>query len=150
MNLQVDPNQVQNAPAPQPVNPPLVKQANLYELSGGGIHITYSTTSFGGFPIFTYQDSSQSKQFSGNQIRTVQTEIGTLVTVTTFLTVDSGSTTFTVLIPTVNLRSSDSVAIWTDGIATVHRFLVVGPPLQGQTEIYTVYPLSGTASFVVF
>jgi hypothetical protein len=149
MNVQVDPN-VTQSPAPQSVNPPVVRQPNLYELSGEGIHITYSTTSFGGVPLFTYQDGSQSKQFTGSQIRTVQTEIGTLVTVTIFLTVDSGSTTFTVLIPAVNLRSTDSVAIRTDAIATVHRFLVIGPPLQGQTELYTVYPLSGTASFVVF
>ena len=149
MNLQVDPNTTQPA-APQPVNPPVVKQPNLFELAGEGVHITYSTTSFGGVPTFTYQDMTQSKHFTGNQIRTVHTEIGTLVTVTTLLTVDSGSTTFTVLIPSVNLRSSDSVAIRTDGIATVHRFLVVGPPLQGQTEIYTIYPLHGTASFVVF
>ncbi len=150
MNVQVDPNVAQTAPALQPANPPVVKQPNLYELSGEGLHITYSTTSFGGVPMFTYQDGSQSKQFTGSQIRTVQTEIGTLVTVTTFLTVDSGSTTFTLLIPTVNLRSSDSVAISTDGIQTVHRFLVIGPPLQGQTELYTVYPLTGTASFVFF
>src|SRR3974390_1235560 len=150
MNLQVDPNVTQNAPAPQPVNPPVVKQPNRYELSGEGIHITYSTTSFGGVPLFTYQDAFQSKQFTGSQIRTVLTEIGTLVTVTIFLTVDSGSTTFTVLIPTVNLRSTDSVAISTEGITTVHRFMVVGPPLQGQTELYTIYPLRGTASFVVF
>ena len=145
MNVQVAPTET--APA-TPIVPSPLKHPNLYELSGGGIHVTYSTTSFGGVPIFTYQDAFQSKQFTGSQIRTVLTEIGTLVTVTIFLTVDSGSTTFTVLIPTVNLRSTDSVAISTEGITTVHRFLVVGPPLQGQTETYSVYPLTGTASFV--
>jgi hypothetical protein len=140
----------QNVAATPVVTPPVVKQPNLYELSGEGIHVTYSTTSFGGQPLLTYQDASQSKHFMGEQIRTVETEIGTLVTVTIFLTVDSGSTTFTVLIPKVNLRSSDSVSISTEGITTVHRFLVIGPPLQGQTELYTVYPLEGTASFVLF
>jgi hypothetical protein len=148
MNIQA-PN-VNQAAATPVVNPPAPKQPNLYELSGEGIHITYSTTSFAGPPLFTYQDATQSKQFMGDQIRTVETEIGTLVTVTTFLSVDSGSTSFTVLIPHVNLRSSDSVSIYTDGIATVHRLRIVGPPLQGQTETYTVYALSGTASFVLF
>jgi hypothetical protein len=132
------------------VNPPVLKQPNLYELSGEGIHITYSTTSFAGPPLFTYQDAFQSKQFMGDQIRIVETEIGTLVTVTIFLTVDTGSTTFSVLIPHVNLRSADSVSISTDGVATVHRLRIVGPPLQGQTESYTVYALTGTASFVLF
>jgi len=32
----------------------------------------------------------------------------------------------------------------------VHRLRIVGPPLQGQTETYTVYDLTGTASFVFF
>ena len=148
MNMQA-PN-VNQTTATQVVPTPVLKQPNLYELSGEGIHITYSTTSFAGPPLFTYQDANQSKQFMGDQIRTVETEIGTLVTVTTFLTVDSGSTTFTVLIPQVNLRSADSVSISTEGIATVHRLRIVGPPLQGQTEVYTVYALTGTASFVFF
>lgn len=148
MNIQA-PN-VNQAAATPVVNPPVLKQPNHYELSGEGIHITYSTTSFAGPPLFSYQDANQSRQFMGDQIRTVETEIGTLVTVTTFLTPDTGSTSFTVLIPHVNLRSTDSVSISTDGISTVHRLRIIGPPLQGQTEVYTVYALTGTASFVFF
>src|SRR5262245_13548259 len=75
------------------------RQPNLYQLSGDGIEVTYSTSGFDGKPHLSYQDAMQSKQFAGDQIRTVKTEIGTLVTVTIFLTVDSGSTSFTLLLP---------------------------------------------------
>jgi hypothetical protein len=144
MNVQV----AQNPQAQQLVNPPTLKTPNLFELAGDGISVSYSTTSFGGKPVLSYHDAFQSKSFVGDQIRTVETEIGTLVTVTIFLTVDSGSTTFTILIPAVNLRTSDSVQISTFGITTLHRFSIIGPP-QGQTESYTTHRLSGTASFVV-
>jgi hypothetical protein len=129
--------------------PAQIKHPNLFQLSGDGIHVTYSTSGFDGKPHFSYHDAHQNKQFTGDQIRTVQTEIGTLVTVTLLLLVDAGSTTFTVLIPTVNLRTSDSAHIATDGIVTLHRTSIIGP-LQGQSEFYTVHPLTGTASFVVF
>jgi hypothetical protein len=125
------------------------KHPNHYELSGDGISVIYSTTSFGGRPMLSYHDKSQSRSFVGDQIRTVDTEIGTLVTVTLFLTPDSGSTTFTLLIPEVNLRASDSAPISTYGITTLHRLTLIGPPLQGQTELYTMDALQGTASFVL-
>ena len=126
-----------------------VKHPNHYDLSGGGISVIYSTTTFGGRPMLSYHDKSQSRTFVGDQIRTVDTEIGTLVTVTLFLTPDSGSTTFTLLIPEVNLGVSDSAPISTDGITTLHRLTIIGPPRQGQTELYTVHALRGTAAFYV-
>src|ERR1700686_226513 len=81
----------------QPVTP------NHYQLQGDHLHVTYSTTSFGGKPQLSYQDASQSLNFTGDQIRKAPTEIGTLVTVTIHLPVDSGSTSFTLLVPAVNL-----------------------------------------------
>ena len=124
---------------------------NLYELSGGQLHIGYSTSSINGQPHFTYKDGAQTLSFTGSQIRTAKTEIGTLVTVTIRMTVDAGSTTFTLLLPAVNLASPPSPAqVHTYGITTVHRFSVVPKANEGQTETYTVTELSGTASHVVF
>jgi hypothetical protein len=142
MNVQV----AQNPQAQQLA--PVLKTPNLFELAGDGISVSYATTSFGGKPVLSYHDTFQSKSFIGDQIRTVETEIGTLVTVTIFLTVDSGSTTFTILIPVVNLRLSDSAQISTYGLTTLHRFSIIGPP-PGQAESYTAHRLYGTASFVV-
>lgn len=127
-----------------------VKSPDLYQLRGAQLHITYSTTSFVGKPSFVYQDATQTLTFEGDQIRTVATEIGTLVTVTIRMTIDSGSTSFTLFVPRVNLGSSNQAPIHTEGITTLHRFSVVPVFNQGQTELYTVTPLAGTASFVNF
>ena len=124
---------------------------NMYQLTGGRLHIAYSTTSINGQPHFTYQDGSQSMSFAGDQIRQTKTEIGTLVSVTIHITVDSGSTAFSLLVPAVNLTSPSSPAtIHTIGITTAHKFSVVPMANQGQTELYTTTELSGTASAVVF
>jgi hypothetical protein len=133
--------------AKQPAAP--IKHPNLFELSGDGIQVTYSTTGFDGKPHFGYHDAHTTKSFTGNEIRTVKTEIGTFVTVTLNLTVDFGSTSFSVMIPDVNLRFSDSVNIDTFGVTTLHRFSIIGPP-NGQIEVYTRHSLHGTASLVPF
>ena len=126
------------------------KKPTLYQLSGDKIQITYSTSSFAGPPLLHYQDASQNLQFMGKDIRTLDTELGTLVTVTLNLTPDLGSTSFTLLIPHVGLGLSDSAHIVTDGITTLHRTSIIGPALQGQTDFYTFHRLQGTAAFVVF
>ena len=130
----------------QPVAP------NHYQLQGEHLHITYSTTSFTGKPQLSYKDASQSLNFTGDEIRKTTSEIGTLVTVTIRRTVDSGSTTFTLLVPTVNLTGAipPPAEIHTIGITTVHRFSVAPVGNRGQTELYTVTQLSGTASHVLF
>jgi hypothetical protein len=126
---------------------------NVYELKGGQLHIRFSTTSKDGQPYFSYEDGSRSLSlsFKGNQIRQVKTDLGTLVSVTIHMTVDSGSTTFTLLVPKVNLAEQSSTAqIHTIGITTAHRFSVVPAMNHGQTELYTTTELSGTASLVAF
>ena len=125
-------------------NPP-----TLYQLSGGGIHVSYATTSLQGQPQFNYHDAVQAKNFSGSEIQTADSILGTLVTVFLIRTVDAGSTTFTLLIPRINLPPSNVANITTEGITTLHKFTIVGPP-QGQTELYTVRTLHGTAAFVFF
>jgi hypothetical protein len=130
-------------------NQPL--QPSAYELSGGSLHITYTTTSKNGEPHLIYKQGAETLSFSGSQIRQTKTEIGTLLTVTTRMTVDTGSTSFTLLVPTVNLASpSEPATIHTIGVTTVHRFSVVPAANHGQTEMYTTTPLEGKASVVVF
>ena len=134
-----------NAPAPAP------NQPNMFDLSGGGLHITYTTTSFGGQPQFTYHDAHKNLSFSGNQIRTVAVpDLGTIVSVTLMMTVDSGSTSFSLLIPRVNIPGNQSVPISTDGVTTIHRFSIIPALNNGQRDFYTVTRLTGTAQHVVF
>lgn len=131
--------------------PAAFTKPNLYQLQGGSIHVTYSTTGFDGKPHFNYQDAHGSHNFSGDQINVAPTPIGEIVTVTIRFTVDAGSTSFSVLIPTVNLTGpGHPVPIHTEGITTVHRFSIVPAFNQGQTELYHFTPLSGTANQVAF
>jgi hypothetical protein len=123
---------------------------NFYVLSGPGLHVSYSTTSFAGVPQFHYQDGFQSHSFSGPQIKTEETALGTLVTVVTRMTVDTGSTTFTLVVPPVTLPASNTAPINTLGITTVHKFSVVKAFMVGQDDLYTVTYLHGTAEHVVF
>jgi hypothetical protein len=125
------------------------KQPNFYDLSGDGIHISYATTSFEGPPMFVYHDAAQNKSFTGKQIESVDSEAGTLVSVRIQMTPDFGSTSFSVLIPRVNLSASDTAQVTTIGITTLHKTTIIGPR-QGQTDVYTVHQLQGTAEFRFF
>ena len=128
-------------------------QPNRYVLQGqnGFDKVEYETSSFIGQPILILtlgSPTSPARQFTGSQIRTVNTEIGTLVTVTTHLTIDTGSTSFSVLIPAITLTSiSDRETFSTEAIVTSHS----GPnsiPSTGVHETYHFIPLKGEASFV--
>ena len=127
----------------------MANQANFFQLHGGGIQVTYSTTSITGKPQLNFHHGIHDKNFSGDEIQTAETVLGNLVTVFLVRTVDAGSTTFTLLIPVVNLPASNSVHISTEGITTLHKFSIIGPH-TGQREFYSVQPLRGTASFVEF
>ncbi|MBH8564618.1 hypothetical protein I8748_20930 [Nostoc sp. CENA67] len=131
------------------------KTPNLYNLSsynhrGYRIKVTYSTSSITGRPLFHYEDKEQTLDFTGDEIRTAELEIGTLVTVTTRRTVDTGSTTFSLLIPRVNLGENNQAQIETDGITTVNKFSTIPVFNQGQTQTYIITPLKGTAESVAF
>jgi hypothetical protein len=143
-----------------PTNPsllPIVRQPNFYSLhsnviQGGqfSLYVVYSTNGIAGQPVFEYHDSVNTLSFSGDQIQTTQSAIGTLVTVTTRLTVDAGSTTFTLVLPQINLGQALSTNITTFGVTTIHRFSLVPAFNLGQTELDTVTELIGTAEQVVF
>lgn len=135
------------APAAQTFTAP-----DHYQLSGGGISITYLPVGAGGLAHLQYQDSQRTLNFTGDQVRKVDVpDLGSIVSVTLSLTVDSGSTTFSVLIPQTTLSNTlgSSAHISTDGITTVHRFGLVPVFNLGQDEIYSVTPLRGTASNVI-
>src|SRR5690242_15880349 len=121
---------------------------NLYQLSGKHLNITYSTSGIDGKPHFSYQDLQQTLNFTGDQIRSVETEIGTLVTVTIRMTVDTGGTSFSLLLPRVNIPGEQSVPVQTIGITTLHRFSVL--PINGRLDFYTVTNLHGSAARVFF
>jgi hypothetical protein len=133
--------------ASQPINQ-AAQAPNLYQLSGKHLNITYSTSGIDGKPHFSYQDLQQTLSFTGDQIRSVETEIGTLVSVTIRMTIDTGGSTFSLLLPRVNIPGEQSVPIQTVGITTLHRFSIL--PINGQLDFYTVTRLHGSAARVFF
>ena len=130
-------------------------QPNRFVLqsSDGKTKVDYETSSFIGQPSLNLTQGPSPtvpiRHFAGSQIRTRHTEIGTFVSVTTHLTVDTGSTSFSFLIPAITLTAiSDHQTFATSAIVTSHS----GPnsvPLTGVHETYQFIPLSGEATFVL-
>ncbi len=129
---------------------------NLYQVSGHidgqAIHITYSTSGFDGKPHFSYQDGATGLSFAGSDIRVVEADVGQLVSVTIRRTVDTGSTSFSLLLPRTMLPAGPNqhTPVHTYGVTTVHRFSLLPGLNIGQDDLYTVVALSGTARFAVF
>jgi hypothetical protein len=128
-------------------------QPNRFTLQScdGVTKVEYETTSFIGQPFLNLTEGSgPTRHFTGSQIRTQNTEIGTLITVTTNVTVDSGSTSFTVLIPSIGLSSvSDQETFATEAVVTFHSGPLSGPQ-AGVHETYRFMPMNGEAQFLLF
>jgi len=112
-----------------------------------GLQVSYSIAG----PNLHYHQGPVVQDFTGKEIRVAEVpDVGTLVSVTIHMLIDSGSTTFTVLLPRVNLPAPPAlpaaVPVTTDGVTTLHRFSTVLALQHGQQETYTVTPLQGTAS----
>jgi hypothetical protein len=126
---------------------------NQYHLHGSGISVSYYPDGFGpiiegrGSLRLVYQDAHQSKSFYETDLRIVAVaDLGTVVSVTLVMEVDTGSTTFSLLVPDIQLpEQQNSIYIHTEGITTVHRLFValIGHP---QSETYTVTAMCGTAA----
>ena len=127
-------------------------QPNRFVLqsSDGKTKVDYETSSLIGQPVLNLtQGAGPILHFAGSQIRSVNTEIGALVSVTTQLSVDTGSTSFSVLIPAITLTAvSDHKAFATEAIVTTHS----GPnsvPQTGVHEKYQFIQMKGEANFVL-
>jgi hypothetical protein len=126
-----------------------IEAPNLFDLHGNGLTISLALSGLDGRPHFSYQDAHQSLNFTGDEITFEQTLLGDLATVVILRTVDAGSTTFTLLVPRVNLLGSSSHVIHTLGIATMQRTTIAGLG-HGQLTTYQTSRLRGSASQVQF
>lgn len=142
------PTQLQDAVS-QPIsqNPPTRKPA-VFIVQGGDLHIIFVPSASDGQPRLEYRDSSQTRTFSGDQVRTLDTDVGTLVTVTLQIIPDVGNTSFTLVVPRVNLQSHET-QISTFGVTTHNRTPFILVPDQGQTQTYRVKELHGVVQAAV-
>ncbi|HEU4728452.1 MAG TPA: hypothetical protein VFT22_11195 [Kofleriaceae bacterium] len=124
---------------------------NLFHLSGPHLHVSYSPSSFDGKPSMTYQDDHETRSFRGDEIRTVECDLGTLVSVTLHAMPDVGSTSVSLFIPRMRISPRSSAQVTTDCVTTQHNTPFALPEnTQGQLDTYTVTNLHGTAQAVVF
>lgn len=124
-------------------------QANLFELSRGAIHVTYSTTSILGGPIFSYRDNQISRSFRGNEINIQDTAIGQVITVTLETIPDLRTVTFSLILPAVTVMpQSTGTRIKAPGVTVTAPTTIAGPP-PGPQLLYSVVNLRGTAQFIV-
>lgn len=78
--------------------------SNRDDLHGDNITVTYGASGADCKPYLSYSDSNLSRIFKGDEIRVIQeTDLGTLVSVSIRMTIDTGSTSFSVLIPRIKM-----------------------------------------------
>jgi hypothetical protein len=118
---------------------------NVYQLAGDGIQVTYTVSNTNGEAQLDYQDSQGSRTFTGNQVNSEQSPLGTLVTVFLLQTVDMGSTTLTLVVPGVNLGNTTAQPIETFAVVTNNLFSILEMHKPRQTQVYQIYSLQGTA-----
>src|SRR3954451_24014544 len=123
---------------------------NQYDLTGPGVRIGYSTSSIAGIPQLSFTKGRKALTFTGKEIGVVETSIGALVTVTIAMTADKSFTTFSVLLPAIQLaKETGKQAFGSLGIITIHKTSLAGP-VKGVQQTYKSNQLKGTAQRVAF
>ena len=125
------------------------KQANLFELHCGGIDVTYSTSSFAGPPQLSYSGPEGELSFSGNEIETLPSALGTEVTVTLDVVPDLHTIALTLLLPGFRLPADSDEEFDTLAIKSTHPTTIAGPP-EGPDQTYEAIALHGVAKAVDF
>jgi hypothetical protein len=123
---------------------------NLFTLHGRhGLQVTLSLSSLTGEPRFSYHDGVQAVQRAGDEVAFEDTGLGRLATIELSSIPDLGRTTFTLIVPAVNLLGAVSHAVETLGLWTVRRTTIAGPP-HGQSTTTRSARLRGNADQVQF
>lgn len=120
---------------------------NTFELTGHAIHVRYDVAAIDGKPRLSYHSAAQSLTFTGDEIETVETSMGTVVSVPILKSVDAGWTSFSVVIPHIRMAKGErSATVHTQAITALHRSSQL--PTFGQLDSYSVSPLHGQASII--
>jgi hypothetical protein len=123
---------------------------NQYELQGPGVRIGYSTSSIAGKAQLSFTKGRKTLNFTGDEIGVLDTKIGALITVTVATTPDRSSTSFSFLVPMIQLsKASAKQSFRTIGITTVHKTTIAGP-VKGVQQVYKSVQLLGAARQVQF
>ena len=120
---------------------------NLFQISCEDTQITYSTSSFAGPPHFSYSGPKGEDSFSGEEIQSLGSALGTEHTV--MLEAVPDLHTVTVVLPDIRLSSGEEQSFHALGILTTNETTIAGPP-AGAAQTYEVITLDGVAKLVEF
>src|SRR5262245_39936815 len=126
-------------------------EANFFQLSSDypQIQVSYTASDIGGQEQVSFEDADGSRSFRGpNEVRSLDTGIGKLVTVTLEAVPDLHTITFSVLLPSVLVEGlGEEAAVTAVGLRTTTSTTIAGPP-TGPAQSYETVLLEGTASLV--
>ena len=126
------------------------ERPNLFELAYGDTQISYSTSSIDGRPRFNYSGPRGEHSFAGDEeIATLETALGTEVTVTLESIPDLRTVTLTLLIPDILVEPGGEAEFDTLAIFTTASTTIAGPP-PGPAQTYEPLALHGVAKHVSF
>lgn len=137
--------------SPKPAQAIVVQRPNEFELKGEGTYIKYSILN--GVSQLDYRTQNLSQHFSGDQIKTLATDIGTLVTVIISRppNPDLGGNIvkLSFLLPIINLFiGTRETTVQTEAILTTEKTSgFIRTPLFGQLQSYQTIVLRGTATY---
>jgi len=130
--------------------PPIAKAkaANYFELSHGRDTLIYTVSNIAGQPVLDYTHAGKLRSFTGDEIQSEKTTLGTEVTVTLERGIDSNSQLLTLVLPDVHVGPSGAEKLSVPVIFHTLLSSIIGPPRTGPTQTYDVKIFQGTASFV--
>jgi hypothetical protein len=118
---------------------------NQYDLQGQGISIGYSASSIGGKAQLSFKKGRTTLSFTADEISLLDTAIGALITVTIASTPDESVTSFSFLLPAIQLsKESARQSFRTIGITTIRKTTITGP-VKCVEQVYKDVQLRGTA-----
>lgn len=124
-------------------------EADRFELQGEQLSVVYrelpGTRALRAMTVVG--PDGERRHYMGGEVRTEETQAGTMVSVVTSFAFDGDTHLLSVLLPGVNLQREPSAAIRTVAIRTVHRGHFGGPAfIDGALSTYDAVALTGTAS----
>ncbi|PHM10338.1 hypothetical protein [Nostoc sp. 'Peltigera malacea cyanobiont' DB3992] len=135
----------------KPAQAIVVQRPNEFELEGKGTYIKYSILN--GVSQLDYRTQNISQHFSGEQIQTLDTDIGTLLTVIISKppnpNIGGNIVKLSFFLPIINLAiGKKETSLLTEAILTIQKTSgFIRTPLFGQLQSYQTLALRGTARY---
>lgn len=125
-------------------------EANAFQLRCGKERFVFNAQNLIGQSQLSYDDGSEQRTYTGDEIRREETAVGVLLTVETSVIFDGPTDTVTLVLPQVLLEFGKPEKVSTFAVYTHTAGSIAGRPLNaGQVETYAVKTFRGTARFVL-